>query len=388
LNGLKWATLITAGLSLFFAAAPGVTGSFSSPYDLRMQLPDWLIEAAVSDRKAALSSDAFRSFIFIALAAGILYLWHLKKIKTNIFIGILGLLILIDLWAVDKRYLNDDNFISKREATNPFPEMPADKAILQDKDLSYRVLPLQNPFQDARTSYYHKNVGGYHAAKLRRYQDVIEHNLAPEMQMMIRGLQSGSSIDSIFMQTPVINMLNTRYIIYDLNQPPLTNPRPLGNAWFVENYSIVENADEEIAALRRNNPSINAIIDERFEEFVEGKKFNIDLNGTIELTEYQPNYLKYKTKAATEQLTVFSEIYYNKGWDAYVDGEKVPHFRVDYILRAIILPAGEHTVEFKFAPKSYFIGNNISLASSILLMLAIVGYGFNEFRKKWKKEIK
>ena len=388
LNGLKWATLITAGLSLFFAAAPGVTGSFSSPYDLRLKLPDWLIEAAVLDRKAALSSDAFRSFIFIVLAAGILYLWHLKKIKTNIFIAVLGLLILIDLWAVDKRYLNDDNFISKRAATNPFPEMPADKAILQDQDLSYRVLPLQSTFQDARTSYYHKNVGGYHAAKLRRYQDVIEHNLAPEMQTMIRGLQSGSLIDSIFMQTPVINMLNTRYIIYDLNQPPLINPRPLGNAWFVEKFSIVENADEEIAALRRNNPSTNAIIDERFEEFVEGKKFNIDLNGTIELTEYQPNYLKYKTKAATEQLTVFSEIYYNKGWDAFVDGEKVPHFRVDYILRAIILPAGEHTVEFKFAPKSYFIGNKISLASSILLMLAIVGYGFNEFRKKWKKEIK
>lgn len=387
LNGLKWAMLITAGLSLLFAVAPGFTGSFSSPYDLRMKLPDWLIDAAVLDRKAALRTDAFRSFIFIILAAGALYLWHLKKIKTNIFIGILGLLILVDLWAVDKRYLNDNNFESKREATNPFPEMPVDKAILQDKGLNYRVLPLQNPFQDARTSYYHKNVGGYHAAKLRRYQEVIEHNLTPEMQVMIRGLQNGISIDSVFMETPVINMLNTRYVIYDLNQPPIKNPHSLGNAWFVNDYKFVENADEEIAALRINNPVTNAIIDKRFSEFVEGKEFSKDLNGNIELIEYQPNYLKYKTSAATEQLTVFSEIYYNKGWDAFIDGEKVQHFRVDYILRALVLPAGEHTVEFKFEPKSYFTGNKISMASSILLLLAIAGYAFSEFRKKKIKKV-
>ncbi len=382
LNGLKWATIITGGLTLLFAVAPGFTGSFSSPYDLRMKLPDWLIDAAVLDRKAALRTDAFRSFIFIILTAGALYLWHLKKIKTNIFIAVLGLLILVDLWAVDKRYLNNDNFESKREASNPFPEMPVDKAILQDKDLSYRVLPLQSPFQDARTSYYHKNVGGYHAAKLRRYQDVIEHNLSPEMQTMIRGLQSGTPIDSVFMKTPVINMLNTRYIIYDLNKPPLKNPNPLGNAWFVNNYKIVKNADEEIAALRRNNPSTNAIIDECFSEFVEGEKFSKDANGTIELTEYQPNYLKYKTKATSEQLTVFSEIYYDKGWDAFIDGKKAPHFRVDYILRAMVLPAGEHTVEFKFEPKSYFVGNKISMASSIFLLLAIAGYLFYEIKKK------
>ena len=382
LNGLKWATLITAGLSLLFAVAPGISGSFSSPYDLRMKLPDWLIETAILDRKSALRSDAFRSFIFIVLAAGALYLWQLKKIKTNIFIAVLGLLILVDLWAVDKRYLNNDNFESKREASNPFPEMPVDKAILQDNDLSYRVLPLQNPFQDARSSYYHKNVGGYHAAKLRRYQDVIEHNISPEMQIMIGGLQAGTSIDSVFMKTPVINMLNTRYIIYDVNKPPLKNPRPLGNAWFVNNYKIVKNPDEEIAALKRNNPETNALVGNRFSEFVNGKTFSKDLNGIIELTEYQPNYLKYKTKAATEQLTVFSEIYYNKGWNAFIDGEKVPYFRVNYILRALVLPAGEHTVEFKFRPKSYFVGNKISMASSILLLLAIAGYGFFELRKK------
>ncbi|MBT3385015.1 MAG: YfhO family protein [Prolixibacteraceae bacterium] len=387
LNGLKWAAIITGGLSLLFAAAPGITGDFSSPYDLRQQFPDWLIDSAVADRKAALSSDALRSFLFIAMAAGVLFLWHLKKIKTNLFIGLLGLLILIDLWSVDKRYLNNGNFVSKREAANPFPEMPADRAILQDKDLNYRVLPLQNPFMDARASYYHKNVGGYHAAKLRRYQEVIENHLSPEMQVMVTGLQSGSAVDSVFGQTPVINMLNTRYIIYDLNQGPIRNPLAFGNAWFVNDYKIVENADEEIAALKRINPALETTIDKRFSGFVDGKKFNKDLNGNIELIEYEPNYLKYKAKTSSEQLAVFSEIYYDKGWNAFIDGEKVPHFRVNYILRAMILPAGEHIVEFKFEPKSYFTGNKISFASSILLMLAIAGYAFSEFRKTTPKKI-
>ncbi|NQU51374.1 MAG: YfhO family protein [Bacteroidetes bacterium] len=381
LNGLKWAAIITGGLSLLFAVLPGIAGDFNSQYDLRLQLPDWLIESAITDRKAALSSDAFRSFLFIALAVGALYMWHLKKIKTNLFIAVLGLLILVDLWAVDKRYLNNDNFVSKREATNPFPEMPVDKAILQDTDLSYRVLPLQNTFQDARTSYYHKNVGGYHAAKMRRYQEIIENHLMPEMQQMVKGLQSGSQPDSIFSQLPVINMLNSRYIIYDLNQAPIRNPMALGNAWFVNSFELVENADEEIAALKGFSPASKAIVDTRFSEFVEGKTFTKDMEGNIELTEYQPNYLKYSTKATTEQLTVFSEVYYDKGWEAFIDGEIVPHFRVNYILRALTLPAGEHTLEFKFEPKSYFIGNKISMASSIVLLLLILGFSFTEIKK-------
>lgn len=381
LNGLKWAAIITGGLSLLFAVMPGIAGDFNSQYDLRLQLPDWLIESAIADRKAALSSDALRSFLFIALAAGAFYLWHLKKIKTTFFIGILGLLILVDLWAVDKRYLNNDNFVSKKVAGNPFPEMPVDTEILKDKDISYRVLPLQNAFQDARTSYYHKNVGGYHAAKMRRYQEIIENHLMPEMQQMAKGLQAGNQLHTVFGQLPVINMLNSRYIIYDLNQAPIRNPMALGNAWFVNSFELVENADEEITALKRIDPASKAIVDKRFSEFVEGKTFIKDMEGNIELTEYQPNYLKYSTKAATEQLTVFSEIYYNKGWNAYIDGEKVPHFRVNYILRAITLPAGEHTVEFKFEPKSYIIGNKISMVSSIVLVLLVLGFSFMEIKK-------
>ncbi len=181
-------------------------------------------------------------------------------------------------------------------------------------------------------------------------------------------------------------MLNTRYIIYDLNSAPLYNPKALGNAWFVNDYKIVENADAEIAAINNFNPASTAIVDQRYAEFVQGKSFNKDTNGNIELTEYEPNYLKYSCQAATEQLVVFSEIYYDKGWDAFIDGKESPYFRVDYVLRGMVIPAGNHTIEFKFEPKSFYVGNKVSLASSILLILALIGYGFAEYRKKQKKD--
>jgi hypothetical protein len=385
-SGLKWAAGITGGIALIFALLPGIAGDFSNVMDSK-RFPDWLIDSVISDRMSLLRADAFRSFVFIALAAGALYAWSIKKLNTTTFISVLGVLILADLWAVDKRYLNNDNFVSKREAINPFPEMPVDKAILQDKDLYYRVLPLQgDPFQDARTSYYHKNLGGYSAAKLRRYQEIIENHLMPEMQQMIKGLQAGARPDSVLSQNPVINMLNTRYLIYDLNNPPLQNPYAMGNAWFVNNYKTVANADEEIAALKSIDPKNEVTIDKRFSDFVGNKKFQKDETGGITLIEYKPNYLKYTAKASSEQLAVFSEIYYAKGWNAFIDGKEVPHFRVNYILRALVLPAGEHTVEFTFHPKSYYTGNTISLASSILLVLAVSGYAFSEYRRKTKNK--
>jgi hypothetical protein len=386
LNGFKWAAIITGGLSLIFAVLPGIAGDFSGAAD-SMRFPEWLIDSVIEDRKSLLRTDAFRSFLFIALAAGALYLWNLKKIQTNLFIGILGILILIDLWAVDKRYLNNDNFVSKREAVNPFPEMPVDKAILQDKELYYRVLPLQgDPFQDARASYYHKNVGGYHAAKLRRYQEMIENHFVPEMQELIKGLQASIPPDSVLAPLTAINMMNTRYLIYDLNNAPLPNPHALGNAWFVGDFKIVANADEEISALKGINPEDEVVIDKRFAQYVEGKRFQKDGFGNITLTEYQPNYLKYSAKSGSEQLAVFSEIFYKNGWKAYIDGNEVPHFRVNYILRALVLPAGEHTVEFKFHPASYYTGNKVSFASSLLLLLAIAGYAFSEYRKRKTKK--
>ena len=381
LHGLKWSVIITAGLALLFAILPGIAGNFTNATDA-VRYPDWLMDSVVADRNAMLRTDAFRSFIFIVLAAGAVWLWKIKKIKTTPLIISIGILILADLWTVDKRYLNNENFIPKRQAENPFPKMPADEAILKDKELYFRVLPLQNPFQDARTSYYHKNVGGYHAAKLRRYQEFIDHHLQPELQQFVTSLQNRQSADSTLQSLDAINMMNTKYIIYDLNQAPIRNPYQMGNAWLVENYKIVENADEEIEAMKDVDPAETAVIDKRFKNFVDGKQFLKDLAGSVKLTEYQPNYLKYIANTSSEQLTVFSEIYYEKGWKAYVNGEEVPHFRVNYVLRALVLPPGENTIEFKFEPASYYLGNKISLASSLLLILAIAGYMFTEIRKK------
>ncbi len=381
-KGLLWAAGLTGGIALVFALLPGIAGDFSNAFDAQ-RFPDWLIDSVIADRKSLLRMDAFRSFAFVALPAGALYAWSAKKLNTTTFMAVLGVLVLVDLWPVDKRYLNNDNFVSKREAQNPFPEMPVDKAILQDKDLYYRVLPLTgDPFQDARTSYFHKNVGGYSAAKLRRYQEIIEHQLLPEMQEMVKGLNSQARPDSVFANLGVINMLNTRYLIYDLNQPPIKNPAALGNAWVVDKFKVVENADEEIEALKNINPAEEALIDKRFAEHVNGKTFQKDSAASIVLTEYKPNYLKYAANAASEQLAVFSEVYYANGWKAYIDGQEVPHFRVNYILRSLVLPAGQHTVEFKFHPASYYTGNKISLASSLLLLLVMAGYAFTEYRKR------
>ena len=385
LEGLKWAVISTAGLALLFAVLPGITGNFSNAMDAAVY-PEWLIDSVVADRRGMLRADAFRSFLLIVLTAGALWLWHKNKLKTTSFVAVLAVLILIDLWAVDKRYLNNSHFISNRQVENPFPPTPADEAIFRDKDLYYRVLPLPNPFQDARASYHHKNVGGYHAAKLRRYQEVIDHHLMPELQQMVAGLQAGSSPDSIFENLAVMNMLNTRYVIYDLKQEPLRNYKALGNAWFVADFKMIGSADDEIAAMKDFNPSETAIIDQRFIDHVKSNNFEKDENGSIRLTEYQPNYLKYDYAATGEQLTVFSDIYYEDGWQAYIDGKKMPHFRVNYILRAMVIPEGEHVIEFKFEPDSYYFGNKISYASSLLLILVLIGYSVTVWRKRKRNE--
>lgn len=380
-NALKWTLVGTGGVCLLLAAFPGIAGNFSNPSDA-VRLPEWLLDSVIIDRKNMLRADAFRSLIFILLASGALYAWYFKKIKINLFVLVLGVLILVDLWSIDKRFLNNDNFETKRENNNPFPETIADKEILKDKDLSYRVLPLQsNTFMDARASYYHKNVGGYHAAKLRRYQELIDYGIRPEMNKLVQGLQAQKQFGEILANLPVINMLNTRYLIYDLNNPPFRNTFALGNAWFVSDYKIIENADEEILAIRSFDSRVMAIIDKRFEDFVQNKTFLNQKTGNIVLTDYQPNNLKYSFNSTSERLTVFSEIYYDKGWNAYVDGVKVPHFRVNYILRALVIPEGSHQIEFKFEPKSYFFGTKISYISSTLLLLVMLIYIIIEFRK-------
>ena len=371
---------ITGGLTLLFALIPGIAGDFSAPFD--GAYPEWLSAAIVEDRMGLLRADAFRSFLFIVLGALTLFLWHLKKIKNGVLLGILGFLILADLWMIDKRYLGEDQFVTKRESANVYQTTVADMEILKDKDLSYRVLPLQNPWQDARASYFHKNVGGYHAAKLRRYQEMIEHHLSPEMERMVEGLSSQRTTFDVFTSLPALNMLNTRYIIYDLNNPPIQNPYALGNAWFAGRYQIVPDADAEIEALARINPGITALIDQRFEELVKGKTFVVDSMATIGLTSYQPNRLTYAYSSDTDQLAVFSEIYYEDGWKSFIDGKETPHFRANYILRSMVLPAGSHEVEFRFEPDSFHFGNKVSLAGSLILILLIAGFIFMNFRPR------
>jgi hypothetical protein len=287
------------------------------------------------------------------------------------------LIILIDLWAVDRRYLNKDRFVSKTKVSEPYKATKADQFILQDKSPSYRVLNLSvSPFQDASTSWFHKSIGGYHGAKMKKYQELIDHRIYNEL-MTLQGVFSQRStqfaVDSALSSITALNLLNTKYIILNPQYAPLENPYALGNGWFVKEYRIVENADEEIAALNTIDPKKTAVVDERYASTIGELRITPDTVGKIILTEYKPNYLKYQSSAASDQLAVFSEIYYDKGWNAYVDGELKPHFRTDYTFRGLIVPGGTHTIEFRFEPRSYILGKNISLAGSLLLILFFVG---------------
>ncbi len=375
---LKYSLYIVGGIALFLFLFPGVFGlEASSDTQLINQGNGRLVDVFREDRQALVRKDAFRSLVFILLAASLIYIYVNKKIKAPHFIVGLSALLLIDMWPVDKRYLNSENFVTKKEEKNPFTPSTADLVILNDKEPDYRVLNLAvSTFNDASTSYFHHSIGGYHGAKMERYQELIDHHISKEMSSIISVLKkkpSSADIDSTMKTLNVLNMLNTRYIIYNPEAPPLVNDFELGNAWFVENYKIVENADEEIEALTDFNPGYEAIVDKRYEKFLEKFTPGKDSTANIQLISYKPNQLVYKSKTTKKQLAVFSEIFYDKGWQAYIDGNPAPHFRVDYVLRAMLIPGGEHTIEFKFHPNSYYAGEKISLASSIILILLVIG---------------
>jgi hypothetical protein len=376
INGLKYALGITGGLALIFAIIPGLAGNFSGGVDARyiQQGGKEFVEALMADRQSALRIDALRTFVFVALAAAGLWAYWNNKIKARYAIVLWVGLVIVDMLPVNKKYFNNDNFTSKKEAATPFEEMPVDREIKKDKDLYYRVLNLQDPMADARTSFFHKSIGGYHGAKMKRYNELFSYAIEPEIRTLIAGFKKPESIDSIMGNLSVINMLNTKYYIYDLNQPPLANSHALGNAWLVKEVKMVDNADQEVTSLKSFDPKSTAIVNKHFEKELGGYKSGSG-DGTIKLTEYKPNYLKYEaTVNSGTQLAVFSEIYYPKGWESFIDGKRVDYLSADFVLRAMVIPAGKHLIEFKFEPKSYFIGNKISLASSILLLLAMAGY--------------
>jgi hypothetical protein len=374
-KALLWSTGLTAGVSLILALLPGIAGSFMSGSD--SQFPDWLKSAVISDRQALLRSDAFRSAVFILLSAGVLWAFVEKKLKLNTSLILLGGLILIDQWSVDRRYLNNDNFVSASEAKIPFKASAADQGILKDKTPDYRVLNLAvSTFNDASTSYFHQSIGGYHGAKMRRYQELIDYHISKEIQQISQRLpkvRSAAGVDSVFMGLNVLNMLNTKYLIYNPNAVPLQNRHALGNAWLVDKYRLVDNADQEIAALGVIDPSREIVVNKKFEGDLKGVTFKKDTAATISLTSYSPNKLEYLYNSSGDQLAVFSEIYYPKGWDAFIDGKKVPYFQADYVLRCMAVPGGNHNIEFRFEPKSYSLGNRISQWSSLILLLLLLG---------------
>lgn len=386
-RGIKGALIITGGFCALFVIFPSLAGSFTTPAD--SQYPQWLQQTLPADRESLLRSDALRSLIFIVLGAGIIWLGYTKKLKTNYTIMALALLIISDMWTIDKRYLNSDHFLTPREFNQPFQARPVDKEILKDKDPNYRVLDLTiNTFNDSHISYLHKTIGGYSATKMQRYQDIIEYQLMPEMQTLIRALQNpdiASGIDSLLAQLHTLNMLNTKYIIINPNGAPIKNKATLGNAWFVNHYKSVKTADEEILALKEINPAQLAVINEDFLPLLGQQNFLPDTAASIQLVTYTPNQLEYQYSASTPQLAVFSEIYYPAGWKAYIDGKEVPHFRVNYILRSMVVPSGEHSITFKYAPTSYYTGAWISRICSSILLILLLGSIIFYFVKRSNK---
>ena len=382
-KGLKVALGITGGFLLLVLLIPGIAGSFLSPQE-KGGYPAWLIEPLVSERKGLLRSDAFRSLLFILMFCGILYAFITSRLKAGYFIFATGLLILVDLWTVDRRYMNEDRFEKTTVMKKAFVPSTADAFILKDNSIG-RVLNLAaSPFNDnTPTAYFHHSIGGYHGAKMERYQEFIDSAITRNIGLIgsvagnaksIQELKSIVDDSGVLRNTYALNMLNTKYIIVDPGSEPLVNNEVFGNAWFVEKPLIVENANEEISRLDSFNPSKEALIDKKFSTQITRESYPAATGDTISLTSYLPNELVYRSQAQEERLAVFSEIYYPEGWKVYVDGNETTHFRADYILRAMIVPAGDHEIKFIFEPASYKTGNMISLASSVLLILAFAGY--------------
>jgi len=376
LKGVITAAAITGGVLIFILMIPGIAGSFLNQYEINY--PAWLKNAMIDDRKELLRGDSFRSLVFVVLASGAILGYIHGKLKKEYSILIIGVLILIDLWSVDKRYLNADRFERPSSVQKTFTPTTADKFILNDSSYFRVWNTTVSTFNDnSTTSYFHKSIGGYHGAKLKRYQELIDSALIRNFELFEATAEKVNSIEEllpVLKNSHIINMLNTKYILYFSDAPPILNPGALGNAWFVEKPVMVENANAEINMLNRIDPASEAVIDKVFSDQIPGSSYPVEEGEKIELITYRPNELVYKYTARSEKLAVFSEIYYPAGWKCSIDGEESSHFRADYVLRAMILPEGDHEIKFIFEPASYYNGNKISLASSIILILLFAGF--------------
>ncbi len=371
IHALKWTTIIVGGLALIFTVAGTGLFSFETAMDLQIdeQIAGYL-DAIVADRQSLFFGDSLRSLIIVSLFAVIIYLYLNEKIKSLVLIISFGAIVLFDLVNVDKRYVNNDYFTSARKVDKPFSATAIDKEILKDKSY-YRVANLsKNIMADGSTSYFHNSVGGYHAAKPRRYQELYDFQLA-------KG------------NMEVFNMLNTRYLITPDKSGKNSlsvNDKANGNAWFVTKINVVDSANEEITALNNLNTKTTAVINANTVSSDFKTVYTIDSLATIQLVSYKANMLKYEFSAKEDQFVVFSDIYYKNGWNAYVDGSLTPHYNVNYVLRGMEVPKGKHTIEFKFEPAIIQQGNTITLVSYFLLLLIPVGW-FVVQRKKKDKQI-
>ena len=408
-KGMYWALGLTAGVCALFAVLPSLAGSFISSSD--GQLPGEIAVALANDRAAMLSSDAWRSVFFIVAAFAVIFLAYRRIwVKPVTAAIILAALVLVDLWSVDKRYLNDSHFVTRKEFSNAFAKRAVDEMILQDQDPHYRVLDLSvNTFNDAYVSYHHKTIGGYSPAKLQRYQDLIERNISTEIRVLgqqFGNIQTIEDAQNAMVYLPVLSMLNTKYIILGASVPPVENTFRLGNAWFVNEIVPVNNANEEIETLKVVNPAFQAVVSADFiqqndalAEEVQRLAANVgkeeeavadmSLNNFIELASYAPNKLVYNYSSNKPQVTLFSEAYYNPGWVATIipaaGGEAKPLdiFRANWILRGAVVPAGDYTIEFTFNPPCFEKGEVYSMISSgILFLLLLGGLGAMFIRRK------
>lgn len=374
---------LTAGIAAVFALGGGAFFDFisSSERQALSQFPadqlNPLLDNLTSLREQIFAADCWRTFFIIVIGTLLLLFYKAGKLKAEYMVGCVCVLCLIDMWQVDKRYLNDSMFVPKSERDAPIEMTETDRQILEDKSLDYRVLNFSsNTFNENETSYFHKSIGGYHAAKLRRYQEVIEAHISPEMNAAMKAIAEAagdmSAVDGnkLF---PVINMLNTKYFIMPLQggaNAPLPNPYAYGNAWFVDKVSYVNNANEELSALGTTDLRHTAVADKAFSDVLGQSKAN-DSTAMVRLEKYEPNKLEYSVSSKNGGVVVFSEIYY-PGWNATVDGVEVPVGRANYILRAISVKPGSHKVVLDFHPKSVSVTETIAYIATAILMLMFV----------------
>lgn len=392
-------------------------------------------DALKAERLSLFRADVFRSLAFVAIGVGLLWLFAKRKVKPTLFIGALALLILIDLWPVDKRYLHNEKnrgtFVqweTKKAAKAAYTATPADLAILKAEsdanphvadaiaeavstyrqntkdtrtrkptadeindvkfaalrfNTNYRVLPLNGTFQDARTAYFHKSIGGYHGAKLQRIQEVYDFHIASEIAQIVSVLQGEPTlvkVNQVLRSANVLNMLNTKYIIYNPKAPPLDNPFRLGSAWFVQDLVTVESADEEIVKIGEIDPEFEATVNADFADQISGFSYQEAADAKIAVATHLPNYIEYIYESPVPQATIFSEIYYASGWQAYIDGKPAEYFRANYLLRGMIIPEGEHTITFKFMPQAYVTANLVSTTFSVIVLL-VFAFGLWKAKK-------